>query len=289
VAESSVRTSRTNVYTPTSLSELLSLYGKLPSALLFNGGTYILREQPRKHIILPANVINIHRVDELKRITRTERHLDIGSAVPMSTIMRVGANVLPRALSSALSLMATPGIRNRATMGGNICIRDRRMSTFPVYLLLDIQLELKTESRTRWIPLNRFAAAEQKLDLQRGEVLTRIRIPFATWDTEVYRKIDRELENPRNFLTFCGMARVERDVVADIRFAFGTFGTLVVRSREAETQLIGRRAPISQRDAQSIFEMFDALIADLDDRLSAFQKGRIRAILGWFFAGLHAE
>ena len=97
--DESSRISRTNVYTPTSLSELLSLYGKLPAALLYNGGTHILREQPRKHLVLPANVINLSRVQELRRINRTERHMDIGAAVPIGTILSVGANVLPRAVA----------------------------------------------------------------------------------------------------------------------------------------------------------------------------------------------
>jgi CO/xanthine dehydrogenase FAD-binding subunit len=286
VAEESSRTSRTNVYTPTSLAELLSLYGKLPSALLYSGGTYILHEQPHKHLILPANVINIFKIQELKRINRTERHLDIGASVPISTILSIGANVLPRALSTALSMIATPAVRNRATMGGNICIRERRMSTYPAYLLLDMQLELRKEGMTRWIPLNRFASDERKLDLERGEVLTRIRIPFATWDIELYRKIDTELENPHNFLSFCGLARVQRDVLADIRFSFGTGGTFVIRSREAENELVGRRVPISRRDSQPIFDLVDEILKDNSERLTPFQTSRVRALLTWFFGQL---
>lgn len=284
-----IRISQTNVYTPTSLPELLSLYEKLPSALLYSGGTYILREQRRKHLVLPANVINISRVQEMKRINRTERHLDIGAAVPISRILSVGANVLPKALSAALSEIGSPAVRNRATMGGNICIRERRMSTYPVYLLLDMQLELRKEGMVRWTPLNRFAASGQRLDLGRGEVLTRIRIPFATWDVEVYRKIDRELESPENFLAFCGLARVQRNVIADMRFSFGTAGTLILRSREAENELIGRRVPISERDSQPIFEIIDDWAEQNKNLLSGFQRGRIRALLGWFLGRLGGD
>lgn len=283
------RISRTNVYTPTSLAELLSLYDKLPSALLFSGGTHILRAQRHKHLVLPANVINISKVQEMRRINRTERHLDIGAAVPIGTILSVGANVLPKVLSAALAEIASPAVRNRATMGGNICIAERRMSTYPVYLLLDMQLELRKEGTVRWTPLNRFAASGERLDLGRGEVLTRIRIPFAAWDVEVYRKIDRELESPENFLAFCGLARVQRNVIADIRFSFGTAGTLILRSREAENELIGRRVPISDRDAQPIFEIMDDLTAQNQNLLSGFQRGRIRALLRWFFSRLVEE
>jgi len=289
VAEERKRVSRSNIYAPTNLAELLSLYSKLPSALIYNGGTHILREQPRKYVQLPANVINVHRVQELGKITRTERHLDIGAAVPIGRILEVGSNVVPQALQQALSSIGTPAVRNWATLGGNLCIPDRRMSTFAVYLLLDIQVELRKVGSARWIPLNRFAAPDRKIDLQRGEVLTRIRIPFATWDLQVYQKMDRELQDPNNFLSLCGLARVQRDVITDIRFACATSGTTVVRSREVETELVGRRVPVAPRELATIHELLDGLLAGLSDRLSGFQVGRIQSIFRWFLGRLSPE
>ncbi len=279
----------TNVYTPTSLGELLSLYDKLPQALLFNGGTHILRELRGIYDRLPANVINIARVEDLNRINRTERHIDIGSAVTVSRILDIGANVLPRSLHDALVAMLPPGVRNLATLGGNICIRDRRRTIYPVYLLLEIQLELRRLGATRWTPLSRFAGPGPRLDLQGGEVLTRIRIPFSTWDREVYRRIDQELESPSDFLSFCGLARMEKNVINDVRFAFGTAGTIVVRSRELENELIGRHLPLGRREMAPVAELLDATLSGLRDGLSGFQKDRIRSILEWFLDQLAEE
>ncbi|HUX22146.1 MAG TPA: FAD binding domain-containing protein [Spirochaetia bacterium] len=283
------RISRSNIYTPTSLAELLSLYSKLPSALIYSGGTQILREQPTKYLTLPANVINIHRVQELGKISRTERHLDIGATVPIGAILEVGANVIPRVLGEALATIGTPAIRNSATLGGNLCIPDRRMSTFSVYLLLDMHVELRKTGSTRWIPLNRFAAPDRKIDLQRGEVLTRVRIPFATWDTQLFKRIDGEPGEPDNFLSFCGLARVQRDVITDIRIACATSGTTVIRSREIETELVGRKVPVAGRELASIHEIMKNLLDSLEDPLSAFQRQRIQSVFAWFLNQLTSE
>lgn len=289
MADERKRISRSNIYAPTNLAELLSLYSKLPSSLIYNGGTHILREQPRKYIVLPANVINVHRVSELGKISRTERHLDIGAAVPIARILEVGSNVIPPVLQSALASIGTPAVRNRATLGGNLCIPDRRMSTFAVYLLLDMQVELRKTGSTRWIPLNRFAAPDRKIDLQRGEVLTRVRIPFGTWDFQVFKKIDRELQDPRNFLSFCGLARIQRDVITDLRFACAASGTTIVRSREIENELVGRRVPVASRELATIREILDSLLGGLGERLSGFQRGRVHSIFAWFLEQLTSE
>lgn len=286
MAEERRRISRSNIYTPTNLAELLSLHSKLPSALIYNGGTHILRSQPRKYPTLPANVINIHRVQELGRITRTERHLDIGAAVPIARILEVGTNVIPRVLQEALSAIGTPAVRNRATLGGNLCIPDQRASAFAVYLLLDIQVELKSAGAARWIPLNRFAAPDRKLDLGRGEILTRIRIPFASWDFQLYRKVDRQLENPIGALCFCGLARIQRDVITDIRFAYAASGNTIIRSREIENELVGRRVPVPAREVATAHELLDRALVPLGDRLDGFQMGRIRSIFGSFLGQL---
>lgn len=283
------RISRSNIYTPTNLAELLSLHSKLPSALIYNGGTQIIRDQRAKYLSLPANVINIHRVEELGKITRTERHLDIGATVPIGRILDVGANVIPDVLQEALATIGTTAIRNRATLGGNVCIPDRRMSTFAVYSLLDMQVELRKTGATRWIPLNRFAAPNRRLDLQRGEVLTRIRLPFATWDYQFFRKIDRELEDPAQFLSFCGLARTQREVVTDIRFACAASGTTIVRSREIENELVGRKLPLAPRELAATNDLLDRALAAFAERLSPFQRGRIRSLFGWFLAQLASE
>ncbi len=210
----------------------------------------------------------------------------MGSAVPISRILDIGANVLPRVMHLALSELGTPAIRNRATLGGNICIRERRMSAFPVYLLLDIQLELKRAGTTRWIPLSRFAPGGGKIDLQRSEVLTRIRIPFAAWDFEVYRRINRETSDSADFLSFCGLARTEKNVIQDIRIAYGTAGSEVIRSREIENELVGRKLPIGKRELGPIMEILDAALALAADALTSFKRERIRSLLGWFLAEL---
>ena len=69
--------------------------------------------------------------------------MEIGAAVPISRLLRTGRHVMPKALFTAPINIGGPALRNQATLGGNLCSPEHRLSTYPVLLLLDVRLELR--------------------------------------------------------------------------------------------------------------------------------------------------
>ncbi len=108
-------------FEPSSVEEAVNLLGryKEQSAVL-SGGTDLLVRIKQKHIE-PRYLVNIKRIDALRRIEKTPELLRIGAAVSLLEIEQydfVRTNL--EALHEAVSSIGSMQIRNMATLGGNI-------------------------------------------------------------------------------------------------------------------------------------------------------------------------
>ncbi len=59
---------------------------------------------------------------------KTERYLEIGSAVVINRIIEKGERVIPKILIDALESINPPNFRNIVTLGGLICRKEIRNS-----------------------------------------------------------------------------------------------------------------------------------------------------------------
>ena len=143
--------SRSYIYYPTSLGELLQLYARKPRATLFAGGTFLLKGQYGSVITLPREVISLQHVEELKRIGRSERYVEIGSAVSVAQLLQVGGKVLGPVFRQALQSVAPAGISTLATVGGNLCVGQHALTMVPLAQLLDARLEVRHQGGGRWL------------------------------------------------------------------------------------------------------------------------------------------
>ncbi|MCK4540970.1 MAG: FAD binding domain-containing protein [Spirochaetales bacterium] len=261
-----------HIYVPRNLGELLAIRKIRPDALLFAGGTYILKDNQEKVPELPRHIIYLMDIDELKRVSRTERYLEIGAAVSINRILHVGKHLLPRALWDALKGIGPPALLNQATLGGNLCVRKERMSAYHVLLLMDVKIELRRTGSSRWIPLQRFIDLEPLIE--NGEVVTRIRIPFTSWDFQIYRR----LQDGKDGLTYCALASRQKEVLSAFTFSFGALGPHVIRSREVESALLGRKLPLTERDKQQALLGLRQTVERSHRDFSSFRKDRILSI-----------
>jgi CO/xanthine dehydrogenase FAD-binding subunit len=173
------------IHYPKDIGELLDLMKRHPDALLFAGGTDILREQGGRGVELPPVAICIHELPELRRAGLTERFLEVGAAVTLTEILELGESALPLLLAEAIRGIGNVAIRNLATLGGNIACRTRFMDTWPALACLDTLVELRDSNGASWININRFVDADGLPSFPKGGLITRIRIPLDHWDAQV--------------------------------------------------------------------------------------------------------
>ncbi len=101
------------------------LDGEGPSSMVLAGGTDLLPNMKRRQQV-PRTLISLRQVEGLSGVQLDESSTRLGACLTLAEIaqdarLRNGSS----ALWQAASLVATPNIRNTATLGGNICLDTR--------------------------------------------------------------------------------------------------------------------------------------------------------------------
>jgi CO/xanthine dehydrogenase FAD-binding subunit len=229
---------------PETYQELFSQWAKYPDAVLYAGGTTLFGVQGSRTPVLPRNLISLDKLAELRRISRTERYLEIGAMVKLSEIIYLG-KIVPEALTRCLEGVASPQVRNLATIGGNICFKERRMDCSAPMIALDALYELRSAPSSRWISASRFSSLPGPINLGPQELLSRIRIPLEHWNYTICKKYPFSgTKNSSGFLVF--ILKNQKDTLTDLRIVFT--GSLILRDKKSESILVGRQLPLDRKD-----------------------------------------
>lgn len=112
---------RCEVSFPTTLDEALELLAR-PGARVLAGGTDLLPNLKRG-VGRPSALVSLARVAGLDAIESDEHAVRIGARVTLARLAR--ADELPASVVGAAASIASPQIRNVATIGGNLCLDTR--------------------------------------------------------------------------------------------------------------------------------------------------------------------
>jgi CO/xanthine dehydrogenase FAD-binding subunit len=247
------------VFFPSNFQELFSAWNRFPDAVPFAGGSALIRAQGRRSPVLPRNILSLENLDELKRITRTERYLEMGAMVRLNEILRLG-KIVPEVLSKCLQAIAGPQLRNTATIGGNISNPSCRLDTTAPLIALDAHYELRNSQSARWISASRFSALPGPPSLAPQELLTRIRVPLEQWNYSLYRKFKSlGSSQPGGVVIF--ILRNRKNILEDIRVVYS--GNSVLREKNAEALLVGKKLPLDRKDALSFVERWETYLEAL--------------------------
>jgi len=275
------------IHRPQHLNEALALYSRFPDALLLAGGTGVT---PVGEAVRGADrIIDLTTVQELKRIRRTDRFMDIGPALSIARVLSTGRHVIPRVLFDALRSVGTPALRNSATLGGNLALASPYSCPMTALLALEGRLELRTASASRWLPVSRFAAGRGRTSLRRGEVLTSIRVPLAEWNLGIFKRVSTRGELAAPAVVFCGLGRLAKQEIQDLRFAVGAVNPTGIRDRRIETPLVGQKLPVSEREIDGVCAQLGELIDPISDPFSTpeYRKNTAVRVLRWFIEELN--
>jgi len=103
---------------PRSVAEAAKiLAGEGPRAMLIAGGTDLLPNMKRRHQA-PAVLVSLNQIPEMRR-----NGAAFGAGLTLSEL--ASSDKTPAALRHAAVQVATPHIRNAATLGGNLCLDTR--------------------------------------------------------------------------------------------------------------------------------------------------------------------
>jgi len=252
------------IHSPRSLHEALLLCLEIPHKQLQAGATAGRNISSSRFIEMDKTIISLDRVQELKRINITDRYIEIGSTLTLNQLLKIREPILPEILREAILSTGSHSIRNLATLGGNICVSEARMDLFAVLHLLDARLELlcmkkkrrKRKTRqVRHIPINMFLTDQFALNLGSDEILTKIRIPNNSFDFIYFNKLDTQYYSDSIF-SLTHVSQIQRNLISDFRIAVNNRSLNIFRDREFESELLGRRLPLSDKEITLTAEIF---------------------------------
>jgi CO/xanthine dehydrogenase FAD-binding subunit len=250
-----------NVYFPTTLAEFFADWFKAPLAEPFSCDAFELVKQSGRRIEIPPQYVSLDFIDELKKISRTERYLEIGSKATLRDILRLGRSV-PAILRQVLEGAASPLLHPLISFGACVQSKDGRNEIAGALTALDARYELKlSPASSRWLSASRYdALAEQGAGFGR-ELLVRIRVPLDEWDYAVYRKLRQIDDTGAGSMVVLLLAKMQKDILTDIRVVLAA-GT-VHREKGAESFLTGKHLPLAERDIEPFAAYWRDYLADI--------------------------
>lgn len=167
------------LFTPGTIEEVCSLKKELgPKAEITAGGTDVYAKMHNGDL-RPAYIIDLKQVPGLYGITAEERKgLILGALVThheieTSDIIRSRYSVLAEAVSTIGSLQ----VRNRGTIGGNICTAAPSADGIGPLLVFNASCIVRGTGGERVVPLNDFFTGPKRTVLKDDEILVQITLP----------------------------------------------------------------------------------------------------------------
>lgn len=227
------------------------------------GGTDLMLKRKRLDS-QEGRVLCIGHLEELRQIAREGEVLCVGAACTLTQLLQ--SPLLPDYLKRPISDMASPAIRNLATIGGNLCNASPAGDTLPMLYALNALLCLASASGEETLPVSSFILSPGRTKLGADQLLREIRIPLSPDWRCTWRKIGARRANSLSKLSFYALTKGPPGRLEDVRIAFGAVAPTVVRSLEAETEIL---ADPNRGTLKRAAERYAPLIRPIDDARSS--------------------
>jgi len=244
-------------YRPTTFDELYSISKQ--DFTLFAGGTDLIPnyEKGRK---LPYNLIDLKKIPNFIGIKKNGENIEIGAGTTIEEIKNNDiVNKYFKALWQSTLDFGSVQIRNRATIGGNICNASPAGDTLPALYAFKAKLLLQNMTGERIVSIDDFILSPGKTFLNQGEILKTVILPITISDSMFYKLGLRES---------MAISVVNFSIVNnknDLTIAIGAVAPTVIRLTELENLSI-----------DSILKKIDEAISPIDDiRATALYRRKV--------------
>ena len=255
-------------HAPTSLDQVFDLLDKYgDDSRVMAGGTALVI-QMKQRLSQPGHVIGMRRVGSLNAIESTPEGLRIGALCTQRQIenSELVGKELPL-VADTFRKVATPRIRNMATIGGGLVNGDPNQDPPPSLIALGASAVMTSKSGDRVVLLEEFFIDYYETDVQPGEILTNVMVPHAPAGSgSVYLKFLPRTADDYGTVNVAAVVSKEQDgTCKDVRIVLGAAGVTPIRAKDAEDALRGK--PLTDENIRAAA----ALVKDAVDPLEDFR------------------
>jgi len=218
---------------PATLAECFARMREHPEARLIAGGTDLVVEANLRLRRFP-HLISVEAIGELRRLRESESAVEIGAGIPLSEI-----DVLP---PEFIELFASPLIRNRATLGGNLATASPIGDAAPLLLAMDARVRLVSARGRRELALTEFFLGYRKTALEADELIGAVILPKPLPRVvRFYKAAKRRMDD---ISTVAAAFAIGAD--GRLRMAYGGVAPVPVRAFEAEADVSRAREVLAR-------------------------------------------
>jgi carbon-monoxide dehydrogenase medium subunit len=264
---------------PATVDEAVSLLSENDGARALAGGQTLINVM-KQRAASPDVLVDLASLDELRTIAVSGTTLEIGAMATLTSIIGSSEVEVSRPiLAEVAATVADVQVRNRGTLGGNICVNDPTNHFPPLLLALGASMTIRSASGERTVAADEFFLGVFETAVREGDLLTRISIPAAGKGTG----------DGMSGVTLGAhgtyVANAAASVVdGDWRVVLGCVAAVPVRAIAVESALSG--TSVDERAARAAVEGLGATLdppadvhASADYRRSLAETSVVRAVL----------
>lgn len=225
---------------PSTLPELWAAIKTYPDHTFIAGATDLGLSVTKRYQTWPV-LIGLDSVDVLKQMQYQNGTWSVGAAVRLSDLeTQMDTRVVP--LARMLRFFGSRQIKNRATVGGNLCNASPIGDLAPILFALDAKIIVASLSGERMIPIHAFFSGYRKTAMKAGEVLVRVEFqqPDASTRMAAYKVSKRRELDISAVSAGFSVHLDEANIVTDITLAYGGMAATTKRAAQAEAALLGQ-------------------------------------------------
>ena len=162
---------------PTSVQEAVRLLSEHDGARALAGGQTLINVM-KARAASPDMLIDLNQLDELKGIDlASDGTVSIGAMVTYTELMESAEARARPILGEVCAQIADVQVRNRGTLGGNVCSNDPTNHLPPLMVALGATMHITGRDGDRTVPAEEFFLGVYLTAAGPGELLTKITVP----------------------------------------------------------------------------------------------------------------
>jgi len=269
---------RFEYFVPASADDVITLLKKYhDGARLLAGGTDLLPNM-KKRTVWPAVIVDLNRVSEFSFVDMRGNDLHIGALVRLNDVKEsLAVRQKAPVLAEAIRFLAASPIRNRATIGGNLCNASPAADTAPPLLALDASVKLRGPDGERIVAVSEFFVGPGQTARRADEILTEVIIPCRE-SRSAFIKFGRRKGFTLSVVSAAALCVINEERFRDVRVALGAVAPTPMRCQRVEKALRG--AEVDEECIEKAVELVKEEVSPITDvRASAEYRREMACIV----------
>ncbi len=234
-------------FQPKKLEDALLYKRDMPNSILVAGATDVI-PQMRKEKVKLNHIIDLSKIESLKIIESDCNQINVGALVTFTSLEESTLlKKFVRIICNAAHHVGSPQIRNRGTIGGNLCNASPSADIVPPLVCLDAEVSLLSidasdRVNTRFIPVEKFITEYHKTQLTDTEILTGVNFSVPPKNAlNAFKKIGRRNAVTKARLNGACILSLYNDKILNAQIALGSVTEKPLRLYTAEKYLMSKK------------------------------------------------